>query len=126
MPKSMRPVVKLEDAEAKGPVVSVAEGVQEETVAGRAVQRRRVGEAGDADEVRGAALQRGGGALGPGGAAAVRALARASFGCADSRQTRRGPGQEASVCVGLNWGGAGLCAQQGSNRPLLRWGLWCC
>jgi uncharacterized small protein (DUF1192 family) len=33
--------------------------------------------------VRGAALQRGGGALGAGGAAAARALARASFECAD-------------------------------------------
>ena len=45
MPKSMRPVVKLEDGEG---------GLQEEAGAGRAVQRRRVGEAGDAarDEVR--------------------------------------------------------------------------
>ena len=48
MPKSMRPVVKLEDGEeAEG-------GRQEEAGAGRAVQRRRVGEAGDAawDEVQ--------------------------------------------------------------------------
>jgi hypothetical protein len=49
MPKSMRPVVKLEDGEAKGPE---AEGVQVEAGAGRAVQRRRVGEAGDADEAQ--------------------------------------------------------------------------
>jgi TPR repeat protein len=49
MPKSMRPVVKLEDGEAKG---QEAEGVQEEAGAGRAVQRRRVGEAGDADELQ--------------------------------------------------------------------------
>jgi TPR repeat protein len=49
MPKSMRPVVKLEDGEAKG---QEAEGMQEEAGAGRAVQRRRVGEAGDADEAR--------------------------------------------------------------------------
>jgi hypothetical protein len=47
MPKSMRPVVKLEDGEAKG---QGTEGLQEEAVAGRAVQRRRVGEAGDVDE----------------------------------------------------------------------------
>jgi hypothetical protein len=46
MPKSMRPVVKLEDGEAKS---QEAEGMQEEAGAGRAVQRRRVGEAGDAD-----------------------------------------------------------------------------
>jgi hypothetical protein len=50
MPKSIRPVVKLEDGEAKGPVG--AEGVQVEAGAGRAVQRRRVGEAGDADEAQ--------------------------------------------------------------------------
>jgi hypothetical protein len=45
MPKSMRPVVKLEDGEG---------GLQEEAGAGGAVQRRRVGEAGDAarDEVQ--------------------------------------------------------------------------
>jgi TPR repeat protein len=49
MPKSMRPVVKLEDGEVEG---QGAEGVQEEAGAGRAVQRRRVGEAGDADEVQ--------------------------------------------------------------------------
>jgi TPR repeat protein len=49
MPKSMRPVVKLEDGQAKG---QEAEGVQEEAGAGRAVQRRRVGEAGDADEAQ--------------------------------------------------------------------------
>jgi TPR repeat protein len=49
MPKSMRPVVKLEDGEVEG---HGAEGVQEEAGAGRAVQRRRVGEAGDADEAR--------------------------------------------------------------------------
>jgi TPR repeat protein len=49
MPKSMRPVVKLEDGEAKG---QEAEGLQEEAGAVRAVQRRRVGEAGDADEAR--------------------------------------------------------------------------
>ncbi len=45
MPKSMRPVVKLEDGEEEG---QGAEGLQEEAGAGRAVQRRRVGEAGDA------------------------------------------------------------------------------
>jgi hypothetical protein len=49
MPKSMRPVVKLEDGEAKG---QEAEGVQEEAGAVRAVQRRRVGEAGDADDAQ--------------------------------------------------------------------------
>jgi TPR repeat protein len=45
MPKSMRPVVKLEDGEG---------GLQEEAGAGGGVQRRRVGEAGDAarDEVQ--------------------------------------------------------------------------
>ena len=51
MPKSMRPVVKLEDGEGG----AEAEGVlQEEAGAGRAVQRRRVGEAKDSarDEVR--------------------------------------------------------------------------
>jgi TPR repeat protein len=42
-------VVKLEDGEAKG---QGTEGVQEEAGAGRAVQRRRVGEAGDADKAR--------------------------------------------------------------------------
>ena len=47
----MRPVVKLEDGEVVG---QGAEGLQEEAGAGRAVQRRRVGEAGDAawDEVQ--------------------------------------------------------------------------
>jgi TPR repeat protein len=55
MPKSMRPLVKLEDG--AGPVGSraeEAEGLQEEAGAGRAVQRRRVGEAGHAafDEVQ--------------------------------------------------------------------------
>jgi hypothetical protein len=47
----MRPVVKLEDGEVEG---QGAEGLQEEAGAGRAVQRRRVGEAGDAawDEVQ--------------------------------------------------------------------------
>jgi TPR repeat protein len=45
MPKSMRPVVKLENGEVEG---QEAEGVQKEAGAGRAVQRRRVGEAGDA------------------------------------------------------------------------------
>ena len=49
MPKSMRPVVKLEDGEVEG---QGAEGVQEEAGAVRAVQRRRVGEAGDADEAQ--------------------------------------------------------------------------
>jgi TPR repeat protein len=49
MPKSLRPVVKLEDGEGEG---QGAEGLQEEAGAGRAVQRRRVGEAGDADEAR--------------------------------------------------------------------------
>jgi TPR repeat protein len=49
MPKSMRPVVKLEDGEGEG---QGAEGLQEEAGAGRAVQRRRVGEAGDADEAQ--------------------------------------------------------------------------
>ena len=45
MPKSLRPVVKIED----GVGGSQAEvGLQEEAGAGRAVQRRRVGEAGDA------------------------------------------------------------------------------
>jgi hypothetical protein len=39
MPKSMRPVVKLEDGEG---------GLQEEAGAGGGVQRRRVGEAGEA------------------------------------------------------------------------------
>ena len=50
MPKSMRPVVKLEDGEGG----AEAGGLQEEAGAGRAVQRRRVGEAGDAawDEVQ--------------------------------------------------------------------------
>ena len=47
MPKSMRPVVKLEDGEG---------GLQEEAGAGGGVQRRRVGEAGEAarneDQVR--------------------------------------------------------------------------
>ena len=51
MPKSLRPLVKLEDG--AGPLGSQAEeveglGRQEEAGAGRAVQRRRVGEAGDA------------------------------------------------------------------------------
>ena len=51
----MRPLVKLEDG--AGPVGSQAEeaeGLQEEAGAGRAVQRRRVGEAGHAalDEVQ--------------------------------------------------------------------------
>jgi TPR repeat protein len=41
----MRPVVKIEDREGEG---QGAEGLQEEAGAGRAVQRRRVGEAGDA------------------------------------------------------------------------------
>jgi TPR repeat protein len=41
----MRPVVKIEDGEGEG---QGAEGLQEEAGAGRAVQRRRVGEAGDA------------------------------------------------------------------------------
>ena len=47
----MRPVMKIEDGEGEG---QGAEGRQEEAGAGRAVQRRRVGEAGDAawDEVR--------------------------------------------------------------------------
>ena len=47
----MRPVVKIEDGEGEG---QGAEGRQEEAGAGRAVQRRRVGEAGDAawDEVQ--------------------------------------------------------------------------
>ena len=45
MPKSMRPVIKVEDGEVEG---QGAEGRQEEAGAGRAVQRRRVGEAGDA------------------------------------------------------------------------------
>jgi hypothetical protein len=45
MPKSMRPVVKLEE-EGQG-----AEGVQERRVR-RAVQRRRVGEAGNADDAQ--------------------------------------------------------------------------
>jgi TPR repeat protein len=49
MPKSMRPVVKLEDGEVAG---QGAEGLQVESGAGRAVQRRRVGEAGDADDAR--------------------------------------------------------------------------
>jgi hypothetical protein len=49
MPKSMRPVVKHEDGEVKG---QEAEGVQEEAGAGRAVQRRRAGEAADADEAQ--------------------------------------------------------------------------
>jgi TPR repeat protein len=51
MPKSLRPVVKLEDGEVEG---QGAEERQEEAGAGRAVQRRRVGEAGDAawDEVQ--------------------------------------------------------------------------
>ena len=51
MPKSMRSVIKVEDGEGEG---QGAEGRQEEAGAGRAVQRRRVGEAGDAawDEVR--------------------------------------------------------------------------
>jgi TPR repeat protein len=49
MPKSMRPVVKLENGEVEG---QGAEGLQEEAGAVRAVQRRRVGEAGDADEAR--------------------------------------------------------------------------
>ena len=49
MPKNMRPVVKLEDGEVKG---QEAEALQEEAGAVRAVQRRRVGEAGDADEAR--------------------------------------------------------------------------
>jgi TPR repeat protein len=55
MPKSLRPLVKLEDG--AGPVGSQeeeVEGLQEEAGAGRAVQRRRVGEAGHAalDEVQ--------------------------------------------------------------------------
>ena len=47
----MRPVVKIEGGEVEG---RGAEGLQEEAGAGRAVQRRRVGEAGDAawDEVQ--------------------------------------------------------------------------
>ena len=47
----MRPVIKVEDGEVEG---QGAEGLQEEAGAGRAVQRRRVGEAGDAawDEVQ--------------------------------------------------------------------------
>ena len=51
MPKSMRPVVKIEDGEGGA---QAGEGLQEEAGAGRAVQRRRVGEAGDAawDEVQ--------------------------------------------------------------------------
>jgi TPR repeat protein len=49
MPKSLRPVVKLESGEVEG---QGAEGLQEEAGAGRAVQRRRVGVAGDADEAR--------------------------------------------------------------------------
>ena len=51
MRKSMRPMVKLEDGEGGG---QGQEGRQDEASAGRAVQRRRVGEAGDAawDEVR--------------------------------------------------------------------------
>ena len=43
MPKSLRPVVKLEDGEVEG---QGAEELQEEAGSGRAVQRRRVGEAG--------------------------------------------------------------------------------
>jgi len=35
---------------------------------------------------------------------------------------RRGQGREASVCVCCGWGGAGLRAQQGRTRPLLRCG----
>ncbi len=51
MPKSMRPVVKLEDGEGGAKAEG---GLQEEAGAGGGVQRRRVGEAGDAarDEVR--------------------------------------------------------------------------
>ena len=52
MPKSMRPVIKVEDGEEGG---QEAEGRQEEAGVGRAVQqRRRLGEAGDAawDEVQ--------------------------------------------------------------------------
>jgi TPR repeat protein len=49
MPKSMRPVVKLENGEVEGQGEG---GLQEEAGAGRAVQRRRVGEAGDADEAQ--------------------------------------------------------------------------
>jgi len=37
-------------------------------------------------------------------------------------RARRGQGREASVCVGCGWRGAGLRAQQGRTRPLLRWG----
>jgi TPR repeat protein len=48
MNKKMRPL-EVEDGEVEG---QGAEGVQEEAGAGRAVQRRRVGEAGDADEAR--------------------------------------------------------------------------
>ena len=60
--------------------------------------------------MRGAALQRGSGALGAGGAAAAWALARARVGYADSRQTRRGQGREALVLLkmnleGLRWEG---------------------
>jgi hypothetical protein len=52
MPKSLRPVVKLEDGEAKGQEADGQPRLQEEAGAGRAVQRRRVGEAGDADEAQ--------------------------------------------------------------------------
>jgi hypothetical protein len=48
MPKSMQPPVKLEDGEVEG---QGAEGAQEEAGALRAVQRRRGGGAGDADQV---------------------------------------------------------------------------
>ena len=45
MPKNMRPVVKIEDGEGGA---QAGEGLQEAAGAGGAVQRRRVGEAGDA------------------------------------------------------------------------------
>ena len=50
MPKNMRPVVKIEDGEGGA---QAGEGLLEAAGAGGAVQRRRVGEAGDAawDEV---------------------------------------------------------------------------
>jgi hypothetical protein len=50
----MRPVVKIEDGEGEGQGAEGLARLQEEAGAGRAVQRRRVGEAGDAlwDEAR--------------------------------------------------------------------------
>jgi hypothetical protein len=45
MPKNMRPVVKIEDGEGGA---QAGEGLQEAAGEGDAVQRRRVGEAGDA------------------------------------------------------------------------------